>query len=166
MHHVSRITQKDRCIFASVLLSAICYFLFSEDFQNIIVHNYYHQHHKCHQPCKMNPALNFSIDRFLPNCLNDQKNKSSAIQCRKRKQIHNTKVCRQQYCHIQHVHPEHQSTFTLTFFISCTNRIYDTYRAAEILESKLSRNQFFQTQQSRPDHIFYFQCTVFQYLSE
>ena len=65
-----------------------------KNLQNIIIHNYNHQKHQHHQTCEMNHALNLSVHRFSPDSLDNQKYKPAAIQCRKRKKVHNTKVCR------------------------------------------------------------------------
>ena len=65
---------------------------FLKNFQYVIIHNNYHQCHQKHQTCKMNPALDFTVDRFTPDCFNNEKYQTAAVKCRKRKQIHYTKA--------------------------------------------------------------------------
>ena len=100
----------------------------SEYLQNIIIHNDNHQRHQKHQPCKMDHAFYLTVYRFSPNRFCHQKYQPSSIQCRKRKKVHHSQVCRKKNCHIQQIHPDHQRSLTLGLFVSVANGIRNTHR--------------------------------------
>ena len=104
-----------------------------------------------------------AVDRLSAHCLNDEEYQTAAVQCWQGKKVHNPKVCGQQGCHVQHIHPNCQHSLTLALLIGASDGIHNANRPAEILHPKTSCKKLLQAKQGGADQIFYFQSTVFQH---
>ena len=70
----------------------ISYFSLTDNFHDIVVHHKYHQNHKHHKAGKMHKPFLLRRNRFPPDDLKEHEHQPPAVQCRKRKQIHDAEI--------------------------------------------------------------------------